>query len=389
VVDAALIGILIVATLVHFGLITSMRGDVLAVFVKALALSTALSIVPLSVIWFLDRRERETPFVLAAAFFWGGCIATALALPFNTASFRLVDRWVALNPVVLDILGPDAATLIAAPLSAPIAEELAKAAGVALIFWLLRDEFDNMRDGFVYGALVGVGFNWFEAPLYVAQSYAESGVAPYGLQLGVRYALFGLGGHAMFTGLFGMFLGLAMQTQRVWLRVLAPVAGLLLAILAHMLNNSLPLFGALAAAARGEPLGSEPPPAEALADVGLLEGFVAGSVIQLTTFAPFLLIAAVALWRSGVWERRVIREELASEVGRSVTQGEYQRMLADGILRTRRIDELHPGRSAALVNAQNELAFRKRRVRDMQLDDERDALVDQWRQEIRRLRESA
>jgi hypothetical protein len=156
-----------------------------------------------------------------------------------------------------------------------------------------------------------------------------------------------------------------------------------------MLNNSLPLFAALAAAARGEPLGSEPPPAEALADVGLLEGFVAGSVIQLTTFAPFLLIVAVALWRSGVWERRVIRDELASEVGRSVTQGEYQRILTDGVLRTRRIDELHPGRSAALVNAQNELAFRKRRVKDMQLDDEQDALADQWRREIGRLREGA
>jgi RsiW-degrading membrane proteinase PrsW (M82 family) len=388
-VDAALIGILVVATLVHLGLFSSMRGDILAVFLVALAISTALAVVPLSIIWFLDRRERETPFLLAAVFFWGGCIATALALPFNTAFFRLVDQWVTLNPVIVDMLGPDAATLIAAPLSAPIAEELAKAAGVGLIFWLLRDEFDNMRDGFVYGALVGVGFNWFEAPLYVAQSYAESGVAPYGLQLGVRYALFGLGGHAMFTGLFGMFLGLAMQTQRVWLRLLAPVVGLLLAVAAHMLNNSLPLFAALAAAARGEPLGNEPPAAEEFAEVGLLEGFVAGSLMQLTTLAPFLLIVAVALWRSGIWERRVIREELAPEVGRSVTPGEYQRILADGILRTRRIDELHPSRSAALVNAQHELAFRKRRARDMQLDAEQDALVDRWRQEIWRLRESA
>ena len=46
---------------------------------------------------------------------------------------------------------------------------------------LLRAEFDNMRDGIVYGALVGLGFNWFEAALYVAQGYAENGVAPYGM----------------------------------------------------------------------------------------------------------------------------------------------------------------------------------------------------------------
>src|SRR3979490_1383801 len=79
-------------------------------------------------------------------------------------------------------------------ISAPIVEEVAKALGVLLIFWRLRGEFDIMRDGIVYGGLVGLGFNWFEAALYVAQGYAEFGTPPYGAQLGFRYALFGLGG---------------------------------------------------------------------------------------------------------------------------------------------------------------------------------------------------
>ena len=85
------------------------------------------------------------------------------------------------------------------------AEEIAKAMGVLLIFRLLRAEFDNIRDGFVYGALVGLGFNWFEAAGYVAEGYAEYGVAAYGLQLGSQYALFGLHGH-VFTGIFGAVL---------------------------------------------------------------------------------------------------------------------------------------------------------------------------------------
>src|SRR5262245_33737812 len=208
------------------------------VFFRALVLSTLFSVVPVSILWFLDRRERESPWVLAAAFLWGGCIATALSVPFNTAVFRAVDRWVALHPMIVEVLGPEAATLIAAPLSAPIIEELVKALGVGLIFWMLRDEFDGMRDGFVYGALVGVGFNWFEPPLYVMQGYLQTGVAPYSLQVGVRYGLIGLGGHAMFTGMFGLFLGLAAQTSRPWLKVLAPIFGLLLAIGAHLLNNT-------------------------------------------------------------------------------------------------------------------------------------------------------
>ena len=123
--------------------------------------------------------------------------------------------------------------------------------GVLVIFWLLRAEFDNVRDGIVYGALVGVGFNWFEAALYVAQGYAESGVAPYGAQLGSRYALFGLGGHAMTTGIFGAFLGIAMQTHRRWIRILAPIVGLVLAIAAHMVHNALPLLAVLATGSAG------------------------------------------------------------------------------------------------------------------------------------------
>ena len=122
--------------------------------------------------------------LFAAAFLWGGLIATAIALPFNTAFFKLIDEWLAQHPMLAVILGPDAALMLAAPISAPIAEEFAKALGVLLLFWLLRAEFDNMRDGLVYGALVGLGFTWFEAALYVVNVYAKFGVAAFGLQLG-------------------------------------------------------------------------------------------------------------------------------------------------------------------------------------------------------------
>jgi hypothetical protein len=271
--------------------------------------------------------------------------------------------------------------LLAAPISAPIVEEIAKAMGVLVIFWLLRAEFDNVRDGIVFGALVGVGFNWFEAALYVAQTYAESGIPPYGLQLGARYALLGLGGHAMSTGIFGAFLGIAIQTRRRWVRILAPIAGLILAIAAHMVNNALPLLAALAAIAAGEPPAVSDPP-----DMGFVDAFVSSSLLELTIFLPFLLITALALWRSSVRERRVICEELAGEVGRTVSQGEYEEIVGDRMLRTRRVDPMRRRASAALVNAQHELAFRKRRVRDEGQDPDRDSIAVGWRVEIWRLR---
>jgi RsiW-degrading membrane proteinase PrsW (M82 family) len=385
-IGAVLLAILAIAARIQLGLLGGLRADLAAVFYTALAASTALAVVPITILWYLDRRERETPWLFAAAFIWGAVIATALALPFNTAFGAAVDAWVAQNPMLAEALGPDAATMISAPISAPIVEELAKALGVLLLFWLLRAEFDNMRDGFVYGTLVGLGFTWFEAPLYVAQGYAEFGVAPWGMQLGWRYALLGFGGHAMFTGLFGAFLGFAMQTRRRWLKVLAPLLGLLLGIAAHFLNNALPLFFALAGAARGEP---PPAAAEAPPELGFVDAFLTGSLVELTIFLPFVLILALALWRSGVWERRVIREELEEEIGRTVGRDEYGAIVGDRMFRTRRIDRLRKRASATLVNAQHELAFRKRRVRDDGGNPERDSLVAGWRAEIARLRAAA
>ena len=138
------------------------------------------------------------------------------------------------------------------------------------------------------------------------------------------------------------------------------------------------LFGATMIAAASVLVGT---------DAMASETFVSSSLFQLVTFLPFLLILTVALWRSGVWERRVIRDELADEVRRTASADEYRDIVSDRMFRTRRIGRLQPRISAALVNAQHELAFRKRRVRDAGESPEHNPLIAGWREEIRRLRE--
>ena len=86
---------------------------------------------------------------------------------------------------------------------------------------------------------------------------------------------------------------------------------------------------------RENPL-SKPPP-----DMGFLDAFLTGTLLQLTIFPLFVVLMALVLWRSGVWERRVIREELEDEIGRAVTPSEYTEIVGDGLLRTRRIDRMH------------------------------------------------
>ena len=382
-VTIALGVLLVLASLIICAIVAGLGSEATRVFLSALAISSALSVVPVAILWYLDRRERESPWLFAAAFLWGGLIATAFALPANTAVIMAIAGWLEHNVAIRDLLGPEAAIMIGAPVAAPVVEETLKGLGIVLLFWLVRGEFDNLRDGFIYGALVGAGFNWFESALYVQQNFAQFGAAPFGFQLGMRYAWLGLAGHAMFSGIFGASLGLArMGRRRPW-RWLVPVAGYLVAILGHTWNNALPLILALAAAQSGEapPTEAQAPPA-----MGLFEAMASASISNLIVFLPFALLLAWIVRRSGRWERDVIREELADEVGRSLTPEEYAAVERDAVFRTRRIDSGNRAASAALVIAQNELAFRKRRLRDRGYDCEQDPVVARRRAEIAALR---
>jgi RsiW-degrading membrane proteinase PrsW (M82 family) len=375
--------LLLVAVAMSLLTLLGMGRDGALVFARALAASSALSLVPIALLWYLDRRERESPWLFAIAFLWGGVIAAWVAMPLNTIILLQFDQWIGQHPAVKETLGGEAVLLIGAPIAAPLVEETIKGLGIVLLFALLRAEFDNMRDGFIYGALVGAGFNWVEAALYVAQGYQQFGTAPWGMQLGARYALFGLAGHALFSGLFGAMLGLARQTSSAWLRYLAPPAGLVLAIAAHAFNNALPLVVTLIGSANGKP---PPQHAEAPPDMGFFEAWTSASLLDLIVFLPFVLLLAFLLYRSGRWEREVIRAELASEAPACVTAVEQRQIERDGAFRTRRIESKHPVASAALVRLQHELAFRKRYVRTRGEDPESDLLVAYWRGEILRVR---
>ena len=378
----ALVATFLLCIAIIFAAVGSLKAEAARLFVIGLLFSAGLSIVPILILRYLDRRERESPWLFAISILWGGVIATGIALPINTGVILGVERWLAQYPQIGEYLGPHGALLLGAPLAAPPIEELTKALGVLLLFAFLRAEFDNVRDGFVYGALVGLGFNLVEAPLYVAQSYAQYQVAPWGFQYGGRFALFGLGGHAMFTGIFGAFLGIARQTTRRWVRFVAPLIGLTLAILAHTFNNALGLIVTILLRESGEELPELGPPPQ----TPFLEAWVVASVQNLLLFLPFVLIVLVTLRASGKWERRIIEEQLASEVDGAVTPEEFAAIRRDGIFRTRRLKSVDRRRSAALVNAQHELAFRKQAVIAEGGDPESDELVASWRREIADLR---
>ncbi len=203
----------------------------------AIGLTAAVLPVPLlvsSFLW-LDRYEPEPLRYLAFCFAWGAAIATSIALLVNTGAAWLFDK----------IGLPEA---LVAVLVAPFIEESMKALGPFLLFWRRRAEWSGITDGIVYSGLSALGFAMVENVLYLGGHGYEAGVEKYGPETGLQNLfaifivriLFSGFAHPLFTSMTGIGLGLSSRSGDRRVRWLAPIAGLLLAMMLHGTFNLLP-----------------------------------------------------------------------------------------------------------------------------------------------------
>ncbi len=192
-----------------------------------------------------DRYEREPWLTLSGAFIWGALIAIPPTL--------LLER--ALSSMLLLHLnasaGPSGAFAFAGgqAIIAGVIEEAVKGAGLVLLLLALRDEFDNVTDGILYGLLIGAGFAIVENFVYFALS--PNNELPF---LVLARIVLGWLSHSTFTALFGAGLGYARECatrpRRRWL--LFPLLGLFAAILLHTFFDFV-VFGATALAGQNIP----------------------------------------------------------------------------------------------------------------------------------------
>ncbi len=200
----------------------------LEVGVQAGLLVLGVAVLPLGLVipallW-LDRYEAEPPPYLVFAFAWGALIATTLALLLNSGSAYLLDAG-----------GLDAESLAAVAV-APVVEESLKGFAVLAILWWRRHEFDGIVDGIVYAGMSAAGFALAENILYLGRAFLDGG--PEGLfALFVLRGIFSPFAHPLFTMWFGVGVGIAATRRDGALRLLAPLAGLALAIALHALWN--------------------------------------------------------------------------------------------------------------------------------------------------------
>jgi len=225
-------------------------------------------------IWWLDRFEKEPIWLLISAFIWGAVftpIASIVAELIMEASASVVLTGTALDFTVTSGV-------------APLVEESFKGMGLLLVLIFFKREVDDAMDGLVYGATIGLGFALTENMLYFVGSALTD--VPVLLLFFLRSIIFGLT-HAVFTGTFGLFLGLGKVVRNWGFKILLGVVGFGLAIGMHAGHNSLVGFtGAL--------------------------GLVASVTMYAITLVVILSVAFAILYYERKWIKKWLAPELAN-----------------------------------------------------------------------------
>jgi protease PrsW len=247
----------------------------------SLVLATALAALPVGPVvgcylW-LDRYEPEPKKLLAAGLLWGGFAATAVALMVQGIGGFVVGF-------------SDSARV---SVVAPVTEEAGKGLFLLLLLWWRRAELDGVLDGIVYAGMVGVGFAFVENILYLAAAYnGTDGTGPGGTSAltstFVMRCLFSPFAHPFFTTFTGIGVGIAVSSRSRLVRLVAPLLGFGLAVLAHGIWNT-----------------------------STVDGFDSFVGVYLMLMAPaFLLVLCLA-----VWARRSERHMLTMALGDAANRG--------------------------------------------------------------------
>lgn len=193
-------------------------------------ISTLAAFIPICIyilfVWWLDRYEREPFRYIVITFILGAVISAGLSYVGNTFMGILSSVF----------LTPSGSEYLSSSIIAPMIEETNKGLVIIVFAWLSR-EFDNVTDGLLYGAVVGLGFAFAENVLYFNRIYENSGQFAWLQNMYVR-GFFLCGVHATATAIFGGAIGYARFTN--WReKIVIALMGLGLAVMVHSFWNSI------------------------------------------------------------------------------------------------------------------------------------------------------
>jgi len=239
-------------------------------------LAIPAGVVYLTVPRLLDRYDPEPWYALIGCLLWGGIAACGFSAVINSV----------VSGIGHVAAGEQTGDALSAVVSAPIVEELFKAMGVGGVYYFLRREFDGIVDGIIYATFVALGFATVENIIYYTNAAGEG-------MLGMTFIMRGIlfpWGHPVYTAMTGIGFGIARETEKNWLRAVAPLGGYLAAVVLHAMWNG----------------------SATLADAGESGQTIFCCMLPLwfTFVATFMAIVVVLVRRRG----RIIRQFLEDEV---------------------------------------------------------------------------
>jgi protease PrsW len=174
--------------------------------------------------WIVDRYDPEPWWCLLLALAWGGIAACGFSALINTIVH--VSGNAIGGKAFGDILG--------ACVSAPIVEEFTKGMAVFGIFFFVRREFDGVVDGVIYATFAALGFAAVENIIYYSHAAREGALAGTFVVRGILAPW----GHPLYTSMTGLGFGIARETNKTWLKWLAPLGGYMFAAFLHSVWNT-------------------------------------------------------------------------------------------------------------------------------------------------------
>ena len=229
------------------------------------------------ILYWLDRYEKEPILLLGGVFLWGAVVAAGSAFIINTV----------LGLGIAVFTGSETATdLATGSIVAPLVEESLKGMAVLIVFLIFRREFDSVLDGIIYAGVAALGFAATENTYYIyTYGFQESGWGGLLTLTFIRIILVGWQ-HPFYTAFTGIGLAIARLNRNWFIKILAPLLGLAVAMFTHAFHNTLASL------------------------VGGFEGLAIGTFFDWTGWLFMFGIIIWSLWR----EQKYLKKYLTAEV---------------------------------------------------------------------------
>lgn len=268
-------------------------------------------------------------------------------------------------------------------------EEGFKILPVLLLAIFVPNLIRTKKDGIVYGALAGMGFNIIEIGFYIAQALHNNTIIESLYMHSTRLGVWGFGSHIIWSAFVGLGIGFAAEsTAHGWQKWQRAVLFYVLAALAHsaydLAGSAVGVLGITFAETWWTGTRFE----DAMGSTGTVPGPLRDGMKygQYIWNIGFIIVLFINIRKSFAWENTLQAYELGSEGASVVTKAELKKVEGERLFFKRRYPEFPKSVSERIVLYQNLLAMQKHTAAQQGRPVEKFASVNALRRAIQTFR---